>query len=166
MIHKKIAMLGMWGVGKTCLVQRYVNSIYAEKYHTTLGVKVDKKRVSWNGQDMMLMLWDIAGAEEYFSVPLHYVQGAAGYLLVIDGTRSASLDCALELVHRIEANLGPLPFVTVINKSDLAWEITETDISRHLAGFGYPILKGSAKTGENVDAAFLALAQLLYSSSK
>ncbi len=45
MISKKVAMLGMWGVGKTSLVQQFVNSIYDDKYLATLGAKVDKKIV-------------------------------------------------------------------------------------------------------------------------
>ena len=161
MINKKIAMLGLWGVGKTSLVRRYVHSIYDQKYHSTLGVKVDKKEVALEDSPIKLMIWDIAGAEDNFSVPMHYVQGAAGYLLVIDGTRKVSLDCGLELIERIEQDLGPLPFVVAINKSDLAWEITEDDIATHLKPRSRAIFKCSAKTGENVDQAFLDLAQTL-----
>ena len=62
MIGKKVAMLGMWGVGKTSLVQQFVNSIYDEKYLSTLGVKVDKKIVHFSDTDVNMMLWDIAGA--------------------------------------------------------------------------------------------------------
>ena len=43
MIQKKICMLGAFAVGKTSLVQRYVHSLYSDKYLTTVGVKIDKK---------------------------------------------------------------------------------------------------------------------------
>ena len=46
------------------------------------------------GDDVTLMIWDVAGAEEHFSVPSSYVKGAAGYLLVVDGTRPDTLDDA------------------------------------------------------------------------
>jgi GTPase SAR1 family protein len=42
MIKKKICMVGLYGVGKTSLVKRYVDSIFDERYHTTIGVKIDK----------------------------------------------------------------------------------------------------------------------------
>ena len=42
MIQKKICMLGASAVGKTSLVSRFVQSIYSDKYHTTVGVKIDK----------------------------------------------------------------------------------------------------------------------------
>ncbi len=161
MISKKIAMLGMWGVGKTSLVQRFVSSIYDDKYLSTLGVKVDKKIVKVSDQDINLMLWDIAGAEDHFSVPIHYVKGSAGYLLVIDGTRKESLQSALDLISMVEENIGPLPFVAVVNKSDLAWELTESDINAALSPFECTWMSSSAKTGENVETAFETLAKLL-----
>ena len=153
----------MWGVGKTSLVRQFVHSLYDEKYHTTIGVKVDKKQVVHQDQERTLMLWDIAGAEDDMCVPTHYVQGAAGYILVIDGTRRASLECALELTSQITDEVGPIPFVAVINKSDLDWEMTPADISENLEPLGCPIFKSSAKTGENVETAFLALVQLFAS---
>jgi small GTP-binding protein len=69
----KVALVGAYGVGKTSLMRRFISSEFSEKYHATLGVKVDKKTVSVDGTDLMLMIWDIAGAEDHFSVPSHYV---------------------------------------------------------------------------------------------
>jgi len=59
MIKKKIAMVGAFAVGKTSLVQRFVRSIFSEKYQTTIGVKIDQKEVHINGEDVTLLLWDI-----------------------------------------------------------------------------------------------------------
>ena len=154
-------------MGKTSLVRRYVQSIYEEKYHSTLGVKTDTKEVSVGDQQLKLMIWDVAGAEDNFSVPMHYVQGAAGCLIVIDGTRLESLECALEMVQEIQDKIGQLPCVVLaINKSDLDWEMTDADITERLEPLGCQIFKCSAKTGENVENAFLALAQALSSSSE
>ena len=62
------------GVGKTSLVRRFVESLFDEEYLTTIGVKVDKKLVTVGGREVTLMLWDVAGAEERFSVPGSYMQ--------------------------------------------------------------------------------------------
>jgi len=161
MISKKVAMLGMWGVGKTSLVQQFVNSIYDEKYLTTLGVKVDKKVMSVAEQDLTMMLWDIAGAEDHFSVPIHYIKGSAGYLMIIDGTRRASLEVALDLIKIVTEGVGDIPFVAVVNKCDLDWELTDDEIDAALSPLNCTWLKASAKTGENVDEAFNALANAL-----
>ena len=63
MVKKKIGMLGSFGVGKTSLVARFVHSMFSDKYHTTVGVKIDKKVVRVNGSEVTLMLWDMAGEE-------------------------------------------------------------------------------------------------------
>ena len=56
-------MLGTFAVGKTSLVRRFVESIYTDKYHTTVGVKIDKKMVQLGEKELMLMLWDVEGTE-------------------------------------------------------------------------------------------------------
>jgi small GTP-binding protein len=159
MIQKKIAMLGMYAVGKTSLVKRFVSSIFDEKYHTTIGVKIDKKVVKLKDQDVTLMLWDVAGAEDHFSVPASFIRGSAGYLLVIDGTRVESLHRGLDLVAHVQSNLGKIPFVAILNKTDLVdrWQLQEGDI-RPLKALGCPIIRTSALTGEGVEEAFQVLA--------
>src|SRR6478672_9470880 len=117
MIRKKICMVGLYGVGKTSLVKRYVESIFDERYHTTIGVKIDKKDVVVDGRDVSLAIWDMAGEDEIAQVRLSHLRGASGYLLVADGTRRASVDKALELRSRIEQQTGALPFVLVVNKA-------------------------------------------------
>lgn len=161
-LQKKIALLGAPGVGKTSLVRRFVESLFDEKYLTTLGVKVDKKQVVVGEQDVLLMLWDVAGAEEHFAVPTSYIRGAAGYLLVVDGTRPDTLERGLDIVEQVEGEIGRLPFVLVLNKIDLVedWRLREEDL-RAVHVRGCPILRASAKTGAGVEEAFLRLAELV-----
>ena len=161
MLSKKLVMLGLYGVGKTSLVQRFLKSIFDDKYLTTLGVKVDKKIVQVDHIEVNLMLWDVAGAENHFDVPMSYIKGAAGYLLVVDGTRPDSLVKAMDLVKAVEQGIGELPFIMLINKNDLEWKITETDIEQALAAYDTHWYSTSAKTGENVDRAFEHIARLV-----
>ncbi len=160
MIQKKIAMLGMYAVGKTSLVRRFISSMFDEKYHTTIGVKVDKKVLTVREQEVLLLLWDIAGAEEHFTVPTSYIRGAAGYLLVIDGTRLETLERGLELISQVESALGKLPFVALLNKNDLSdeWQVQDEHIAR-LIEHGCETIRCSARTGEGVETAFRTLAE-------
>ena len=87
MIQKKICLLGGFGVGKTSLVSRFVHSIFSDKYLTTVGVKIDKKRVDLGSQQVDLVIWDIYGEDDFQKVRMSYLRGASGYLLVADGTR-------------------------------------------------------------------------------
>ena len=65
MIKKKICMVGVFAVGKTSLVQRFVKSIFSEKYLTTVGVKIDKKTLDLGKHCVDLMLWDLQGEDDF-----------------------------------------------------------------------------------------------------
>ena len=160
MIQKKVCMLGSFAVGKTSLVARFVRSIYSEKYHTTVGVKIDKKQVQVDGQGVNLILWDLYGEDEFQKVHMSYLRGAAGYLLVIDGTRRETFDKALVLQQRAEEALGKIPFVVVLNKVDMkeSWEVDDR-VVEELIQKGWHVIHGSAKTGLGVEEAFLTLAK-------
>lgn len=159
MLQKKMCMLGAFSVGKTSLVRRYVESVFSDAYLTTVGVKIDKKTVEVNGQPVALILWDIAGEDEAASVRMSYLRGAAGYLLVADGTRAATLEVARSLRRRVEAELGPLPFVLLLNKADLVaeWAVTDDELDALRSG-GWSVRLTSAKTGAGVEDAFRELA--------
>ena len=162
MIQKKICLMGAFAVGKTSLVARFVRSVFSEKYHTTLGVKIDKKIVATAHGEVMLMIWDLAGEDEFIGVDLDYMRGAAGYFVVADGTRRCSLERAVSLQQRITERIGPVPFLLLINKADLeeSWEIPGVDLEG-LSKSGWRILRTSAKSGQGVEAAFISLAASL-----
>jgi len=159
MIQKKICMVGSFAVGKTSLVQRFVSSIFSDKYLTTVGVKIDKKTVKVDGTDVNLLLWDIEGASEAQLIRMTYMRGASGYLLVADGTRRDTLAMAQDLQKQCLQTLGPLPFTLLVNKCDLKerWEVTAADLDQ-LHSQGWPVLETSAKAGNGVEQAFLTLA--------
>ena len=156
MLKKKICMVGHFGVGKTSLVRRFVDSIFSERYLTTVGVKIDRKDVALGGDAVTLMLWDLAGEDDLAQLKVSHLRGASGYILVADGCRAATLQKAVELQQRIEQMLGPLPFVLVLNKADLRdqWEIQTAEVAR----YGWPAFETSAKAGSGVEEMFLALA--------
>jgi small GTP-binding protein len=156
MIEKlKICMIGGTAVGKSSLVNRYMNSIFEERYETTIGVKIQARRLQRGDRTLDLVLWDLSGEDEFQSVQPSYVRGAAGYLLVIDGTRRETFDTAIALQKRIRATIGDAAFVVVLNKIDLAarWDLA-AEATAALARRGWVVVRTSAKTGEGVDVAF------------
>ena len=160
MLQKKICMLGSFAVGKTSLVRRFVESIYSDVYQTTVGVKIDKKNVKVGEKEVSLVLWDIYGEDDYQKMRWTYLRGASGFLLVADGTRRATLEKAVSLELRAREEAGAIPFVLVINKSDLLrdWEL-DPALESQLAAQEWSILRTSAKTGEGVEEAFALLTQ-------
>ena len=162
MLQKKICMLGGFAVGKTSLVRRFVQSIFSEAYLTTVGVKIDKKSVALPDKVVDLILWDLAGEDDIGSFRLSYVRGATGLVLVADGTRAATLSVAFTLRERAEAEFGAMPFILLLNKSDLvdSWEISDAEISE-MTGIGWQVYRTSARSGQQVDDAFLRLASMV-----
>ena len=155
-------MVGAFGVGKTSLVARFVRSLFSDKYLTTLGVKIDKKTLTIDGQEMTLMLWDLAGEDALTQIKSAQLRGSSGYILVADGCRAGTLEAAIDLQSRLEVELGNIPFTCVVNKADLreSWEVDTAALER-LSVLGWPLLLTSAKSGEGVEELFQELASRL-----
>lgn len=161
-LKKKVCLVGAFAVGKTSLVRQYVDSLFSEKYLSTVGVKIDKKQMVVKGRAMDLIIWDLHGEDDFQSVRMSYLRGASGCIYVADGTRRATLDTALMLRQRVEAAIGPIPAILALNKCDLEklWEIDPQTIPVW-GEKGFPILQTSAKTGQSVEAAFETLATMM-----
>jgi small GTP-binding protein len=155
-------MLGAFAVGKTSLVERFVKGNYSDKYQTTVGVKINWKIVKPDQRELKLIIWDLAGEDEFQKVKVANLKGSQGYLVVADGTRGATLDIARELQQRALEAIGPVPFVLLLNKTDLTeqWEIEESTLQQ-MSHDGWEIFRTSAKTGSGVEEAFIRIAALI-----
>lgn len=160
--EKKICMMGAPGVGKTSLVRRYVDSVFSDKYLSTIGVKIDRKTIEIGSDTLNLMLWDLQGEERYQWVRLQYLRGAAGYILVADGTRADTLEIAIGLQENAAGREEQLPFILCLNKADLwgQWAISSTQ-QDWLRDKGWTVIQTSARSGDGVEDAFQTLASRL-----
>lgn len=155
MTKKKICLLGAFAVGKTSLVQQYVHSIFSEKYHTTVGVKIEKTQVTLDDKTVDLIIWDLHGEDEFQHVRLSYLKGSSGLIFVADGTRQETLATAMNLQQIAANTIGPVPFAILVNKADLKeqWEI-QPQVLEEMEQKNIPVIQTSAKTGHKVEAAF------------
>lgn len=160
MIQKKICMVGLFATGKTSLVRQFVYSKFSESYHSTIGVKIDRKDVTVDGQEVKLLLWDLAGKDGFEDIQTSYLRGTAGILYVADGTRRETVEELTALRQRAESAVGSVPSLVALNKHDLtnAWALTDADIAA-LTGDGWRSFLTSAKTGNGVEDAFHQLAR-------
>jgi small GTP-binding protein len=165
-LQKKVCMLGAVGVGKTSLVRRFVESIFSERYQATVGVKIDRKSVTLGAAELNLMLWDLQGEAEGQESRLEYLRGASGYLVVVDGTRAATLDTARSLETRATALAPGAPLMLVINKLDLVdqFEVNDTLLAPFSAR-GSSIVRTSARSGQGVEEAFRGLAERMLATT-
>ena len=166
-LSKKVCLLGEFAVGKTSLVRRFVYNRFDDKYISTIGVKVSRKTVAVPRQrdvvELTMMLWDLAGSEEFTQVRSSYLRGSAGAVLVCDLTRERTLT---HLQHYIDDLLNVSPNTQIIvaaNKSDLVdqYEIALEQVRLLAKQMGAPVYATSAREGNEVDALFRHLGKLL-----
>ena len=109
MIQKKVCMVGLFGTGKTSLVQRFVHSLFSERYLSTVGSRSTARRWSWTATSVTLMLWDLAGRDGHEDITTSYLRGAHGILYVADGTRRETCDQLPELRALAREAAGEVP---------------------------------------------------------
>jgi signal recognition particle receptor subunit beta len=124
-----------------------------------VGVKIDRKQVEVEWTTVNLLLWDLAGKDEFQDVPASYLRGSGGLFYVVDGTRRETLEQLYALHEMAHETVGDVPTTVALNKKDLTdqW-LLRTDDYDTLSDHGLHALGTSAKTGEGVEEAFLWLA--------
>lgn len=168
LVQKKICLLGDFAVGKTSLVRRFVEGRFDDNYLSTIGVKVSTKLLVRKNHQLNLIIWDLAGGEDFSGHDKNYLRGAAGALLVCDTTREKTLEYLSYYFQTLRKSNPDAVFVTAANKVDLTEELVfqDTDLNRICQEFDSPYLFTSAKTGKNVEESILLLAELLENGSQ
>ncbi|AUB44039.1 GTPase SAR1 family domain (plasmid) [Nostoc flagelliforme CCNUN1] len=167
-ISQKICLFGDFGVGKTSLIRRFVESQFSDKYLSTVGVKISRKLVNVSEQDVLsvqdlqLIIWDIEGSNKFKAVAKNYFQGSKGGVIVGDVTQAETLNHIQEHIQTFLA-VNPKSYIVVaLNKSDMiAAEYLENIRQMYQFTEQANILDTyitSAKTGNNVDKIFQSLA--------
>ncbi|WP_020536020.1 Rab family GTPase [Lewinella cohaerens] len=157
MISKKVVITGHFGVGKTSLFNRFITNTFNEKYLTTIGVRVDKKSVIVNGEEISLIIWDLAGEVSQEKVPRSYFLGASAIIYVFDLSRPATFSRLEDDLVYINSVLPNVLIRKVGNKKDLVSDQTLKDIRAQTQ----PHFFTSARTGENVEELFEGIARKL-----
>ena len=158
----KVCFIGDAGVGKTSLIKRFVLDVFDDRYIATIGTKVTKKIVDVDGKaKVMMLVWDIMGQKGFRELLREaYFFGAHGAIAVCDMTNKETLEEQRYWIKALTDVAGDVPIVFAGNKADLENDrvIKEQEL-RDLAGkYKAQAFLTSAKTGQNVEMVFKALA--------
>ncbi|UCD01056.1 MAG: GTP-binding protein [Promethearchaeota archaeon] len=158
----KIIIIGEAAVGKTSLVNKFVSGKFIKDYRASIGTNIFIKKIKIeNDIDTTIQLWDIAGQERWIKMRRPYYAGARGVIIVGDLTRKNTFD-------QIEKFWAPdvkqyceiAPIILLANKNDLKKELSELEVNSLGDKINaLSIIYTSAKTGENVEAAFKIISE-------
>jgi len=158
----KILILGDSGVGKTCLIFRFIEDIFSDSYISTIGIDCRSRIVNLDGKKVRLQIWDTAGQERFRTLTSAYFRGAMGIILVYDITTEDSFKHIAQWLQNIQDNASPdVCKVLVGNKLDCEDErVIDTERGNSISeNAELEFFETSARTGEGVTEAFMAVAR-------
>eukprot|EP01113_Clastostelium_recurvatum_P037581 TRINITY_DN550_c0_g1_i1.p1 TRINITY_DN550_c0_g1~~TRINITY_DN550_c0_g1_i1.p1 ORF type:complete len:214 (+),score=47.30 TRINITY_DN550_c0_g1_i1:131-772(+) len=163
----KYIIIGDMGVGKSCLLHQFTENKFVPDSPHTIGVEFGTRIVDVMGKKIKLQIWDTAGQERFRAVTRSYYRGAAGALLVYDITRRITYNHLTSWLTDARNLTNPNTVIMLIgNKKDLDGQrdVTYEEAAQFAKENGLIFVESSAKTGENVEEAFLRTAKLIFQS--
>ncbi|MBN1800959.1 MAG: GTP-binding protein [Candidatus Lokiarchaeota archaeon] len=159
----KIIVAGDGAVGKTSLLDRYINDIFDDNSLMTKGIGFFSKtiKIDHKGNEYNVIFWDFGGQEQFRFMLPNFISGAVGAMLLFDLSRFAS-SMGIEGWMNLLMERGDFPLLLVGTKSDLedANHINLDKFANHIVEsnercFGY--MKTSAKSNYNIKETFYSL---------
>ncbi|CEP24813.1 SEC4 [Cyberlindnera jadinii] len=161
----KLLLIGDSGVGKSCILLRFVEDKFSPSFITTIGIDFKIRTVEVDGAKIKLQVWDTAGQERFRTITTAYYRGAAGIIIVYDVTDERTFENVKNWYEAINQHATEDAQVFLVgNKNDnadlraVSYEQGEA-LAREL---GVPFLETSAKTNENVEELFIKLTKIIH----
>jgi small GTP-binding protein len=162
----KIVLIGDTGVGKSCIIHRFIQNTFEENFVSTMGSAYLKKKMHVQKKgDFVLEIWDTAGQEKYRSITKIFYKEASAVIVVFDITRKETFESIVHFWYNELKENTPkeTQIILVGNKNDL-YEYEEgsvEDRKQFADEKGITYITVSAKTGYNIQSLFETLAQTL-----
>lgn len=165
----KMLMVGDSGVGKSCLLLRFVDDKFNPSFITTIGIDFKIKTIDLDGTKVKLQIWDTAGQERFRTITTAYYRGAMGIIIVYDVCDQNSYDRVETWYKTVQQHAKEDAQVIIVGNKcdDEESRAISTQQGEQLAeSLGVPFIEASAKTGLNVSDVFYTLARRILAESK
>lgn len=164
----KVCVFGDGGVGKTCLINRYLTGLFTPDPTITLGVDFHVKWIDLEEKKIFLQIWDFAGEERFRFILPSYIIGASGCIFMYDITRYSTFrnfDDWLDVFNEgVKRNNEEIPFIIIGGKSDLesVRTVPKEEVEEAVEKFNIlDSLVCSSKTGENIEDIFVNITRIM-----
>lgn len=160
----KLLLVGDSGVGKSCLLLRFVEDKFNPSFITTIGIDFKIRTIESKGKKIKLQVWDTAGQERFRTITTAYYRGAMGIVLIYDVTDARTFENVENWFQTVTQHANDDAQIFLVgNKSD---DEENRQVSREQGQalalkLDIPFLEASAKTNENVDSVFYELASII-----
>ncbi len=159
----KLLLIGNSGVGKSCILLRFIDDSFDEQSNSTIGVDFKIRTVEVDSKVYKLQIWDTAGQERFRTITSSYYRGAHGVIIVYDVTNQQSFNDVktwMTEVDRYKNASQTTVKILVGNKSDLvAKRVVPYNVGKEFADEnGLTFLETSSKGGDNIERVFLGIA--------
>ena len=156
----KILTIGESGVGKTCVLRRFVENKFLKNHLATIGIDFKTRVIEVNGLNIKLKIWDTAGQERFRNITNQYYKGADGILLVYDVTDEESYNKIHDWMDQITSNTDneDIGLVLLGNKCDMEQRAVTEQMGKDLANdLKISYYETSALSGQGITEAFKGL---------
>ena len=122
----KILFLGDATVGKTSIINQYVNRVFSDEYQPTVGADFKSRQLDVDGRFVTLQIWDPAGQEKYQSLCPSYYRDSDIVVFVYDMTNTETFEHVEAWLARFREARGDeqYPMLLLGNKQDCSDERT------------------------------------------
>ena len=165
----KITLIGNSGVGKTSIINQYIDQTFDEANAATIGANYSEKVITKNNKEYELNIWDTAGQEKFHSVGKHFYKDAYIVCLVYDITSQDSLEQLKTIWYPDIKKFGEKYTILAVvgNKSDLYENdnlADENQAKEFAQSINAIFMLTSAKTGDGIEKLFDTLVDKFLSS--
>ena len=166
----KIALLGDSRVGKSTIVNKFINLDFKDDLLSTIGSdRFETKFTLKNGEKIKLIIWDTAGQERFRSIALKALKAVQGVILVFDLSNRDTFENVNKWIETANENLKTPNLVLFGNKADLdktTWKVTKEEAEDFAQKLNMKYFETSAKTRQGLEDGFSSITNDTYNRIK
>ena len=165
----RISLLGDSGVGKTCIINKYLFDKFSETHNSSIGIEKNDKRLKMNdGNELKVIIWDTAGQERFRAMSTNTIKGAQGIVLVFDNTKKVTFDNLPHWIKDVKEVKDNIPIVIFGNKCDLIekTEVEKDEAEQFAKDNEMEYFETSAKQNINIENGFKSIIDKAYETAQ
>jgi len=164
----RISMLGDSTVGKTSIINAFLNIEFSNTLLSNIGVeKTETKMIMKDGNEMKIIIWDTAGQERFHSIATGTIKNSQGIVVSFDLTNRKTFENVVKWLEDIRDNNNKIPIILFGNKCDLVEkrEVEDEEAQEFAKNNNLEYFETSAKENINIKEGFIKIAEEAYEKS-